>query len=150
MDIRTILVPFDFSESAERAFAWAVPFAQQWGAKIIVAHALPLWHHISLPERLFVDLQKADAAIKAEAEQQLQNFLGTKRDTTTVTIDTQLLRGEPVEEICALAKRAPAELIVMGSHGRTGVAHAVLGSVAERVVRYALCPVLVVRQGVQQ
>ena len=150
MNIHTIIVPHDFSEYAEHAFSWAVPLAEQWKAKIIVVHALPLWHHISLPERLFVDLRKTDAAIAAEAEQQLQGLLAAKRGTTKIEIDTQLLRGAPVEELCALAGRQPDALIVMGSHGRTGVAHAVLGSVAERVVRYAPCPVLVVRRQEQK
>lgn len=150
MNIRTILAPYDFSEHAEQALLWAVKLAEQWQAKVIVMHALPLWSHISLPERLFLDIQNAEAARGTEMERQLHDVLTTTRKQTTIALETRLVRGEPVEEICALAEREPAELIVVGSHGRTGLAHVVLGSVAERVVRYAPCPVLVVRRGVPQ
>ena len=67
----------------------------------------------------------------------------------TVQVETQVMVGEPFADICQSAAQEQADLIIMGSHGRTGLSHVLLGSVAERVVRHAPCPVLVVRPPVE-
>ena len=79
--------------------------------------------------------------IQRDAEQQLQTLAAQQ----PVPIETHVLWGDPATTICDVAKTRPCELIVMSTHGRTGLAHVFIGSVAERVVRYASCNVLIVR-----
>ncbi len=145
MEIKTILVPCDFSEYAEYAFTWALGLAEGEGAKVVVMHAAPLFSHLAYPESVYVvDLAKMEEELIADAEKRLQEFVA-KKGTSTVTVETRAVLGDPFWEICQAAEREHADLIVMGSHGRTGLAHVLLGSVAERVVRHAPCPVLVAR-----
>ena len=75
----------------------------------------------------------------ADAEKRVGEF-AAKKGTSTVPVETRVTLGEAVWEICRMAEQEHADLIIMGSHGRTGLSHIVLGSVAERVVRHASCP----------
>ena len=145
MEIRTILVPCDFSEHSGKALAWALGMAEQSHAKVILLHVVPLFAQLSYPGRLFRDFEKMDAELVTETEKHLPDFLATQQGTSQVPVEFRVLRGDPVGEICEAVKRESADLIVMGSHGRTGLPHVLLGSVAERVVRHAQCPVMVVR-----
>ena len=145
MQIKTILVPSDFSDYAEYAFTWALEMAEKWGAKVVVMNAAPLFSHLAYPESVYmVDLAKMEAEIIADAEKKLQELVA-KKGKSTVAVATQAVLGDPFWEICTAAEQNHADLIVMGSHGRTGLAHILLGSVAERVVRHTPCPVLVAR-----
>jgi nucleotide-binding universal stress UspA family protein len=146
MQIKTILVPTDFSEHAEHAFQWAVGLAASWNAKIMLFHAAPLFSHIGYPESMYlVDFAKLETDLIADAERRLGE-LAAKKGANGVTVATRAVLGEPVWEICQAAESEHADLIVMGSHGRTGLAHVLLGSVAERVARHAPCPVLIARR----
>lgn len=145
MQVKTILVPSDFSDYAEYAFTWALEIAEKWGAKVVALHAAPMFSHLAYPETVYmVDLAKMEAEILADAEKKLQEFVA-KKGTSTVPVETRAVLGDPFWEICKAAEQNRADLLVMGSHGRTGLAHVLLGSVAERVVRHAPCPVLVAR-----
>lgn len=145
MDIKTILVPCDFSDYADHAFTWAVAMAERWGAKIVLVHAAQSFSRLAYPDSLYLlDLPKLEAELITDAEKRLQDFVARKA-TGSVTVETRAALGDPFWEICQAAEREHADLIVMGSHGRTGLAHVLLGSVAERVVRHAPCPVLVAR-----
>lgn len=150
MHIGTILVPCDFSEGAEQAFTTALDLAKGWNAKIILFHAIPEFPRIayanaaSLEALSQLEIAKIEAEIVDAADKKLKQFAGRKSDTA-VHVDTQVTLSEPFWAICQIAEKESVDLIVMGSHGRTGLAHVLLGSVAERVVRHAACPVLVVR-----
>ena len=145
MEIKTILVPCDFTKHSEQAFMWALGFAEHWGAKVRLFNVVPLFAHTVYPEGTsLLDLPRIEAEMVAGAEQQLHKLVATK-ESTAVKVECAAVVGDPFWEICQEAERKHADLIVMGSRGRTGLSHVLLGSVAERVVRYAPCPVLVAR-----
>jgi nucleotide-binding universal stress UspA family protein len=145
MQIQTILVPCDFSAYAEHAFRWAVGIAEGWQAKIVLLHVVPLAANVSYSDaRFLLRLPNLEAQLIAVAELRIRTFIA-KEETGGVPIETRVILGDPCWEICQAAEREYADLIVIGSHGRTGLSHVLLGSVAERVVRYASCPVLVAR-----
>jgi nucleotide-binding universal stress UspA family protein len=143
MDIHTILVPFDFSAYSEKAFAWALAIAEQWGARLRLLHVVPLPTYPLNVLGVHFSVADFEASLQTEAEAQLQAVVN-RPGKPAVPIDAQVLRGEPFTDICRMAEQDRTDLIVIGSQGRTGVSHVLLGSVAERVVRYAPCPVLVV------
>lgn len=105
MDIHTVLVPTDFSEHAEHAFIWAVSLAEQWHARIVLVHAVPLLHHVSVPERLLIDIPHLDSDRVMEAEKHLQDFLTEKRKPASVTVETRIVRGDPFWAICQAAEQ---------------------------------------------
>jgi nucleotide-binding universal stress UspA family protein len=141
---KKILVPVDFSESSTLALDTAAALAKDSDASLTIVNVYePL--AIALPEgyqlfseqqlnQLFEELQRGLAQQRQRAE-----AAGVKR------VDTELLHGFAVSEIQNFAAQCGFDLIVMGTHGRRGLSHALLGSVAERVVRVAPCPVLTVR-----
>jgi universal stress protein A len=90
--------------------------------------------------------EQAEKELQAEAESRLQTLAAGQ----SVAVETLVVWGSPPVEICRIAQERRVDLIVMGTHGRTGLAHLFIGSVAERVVRYAPCSVLIVRPAKQQ
>jgi len=146
MEIHYILVPYDFSAYSHRAFAWAVHLARQWQGSIDLLHVVPLLTSASplLTSGAF-NLTNIQENLQADAEASLSQLVASA-DTQSVDFRPQVLIGEPFHEIGRVADASNCDLIVMGSHGRTGLSHVFLGSVAERVVRHAPCPVLVVRR----
>jgi nucleotide-binding universal stress UspA family protein len=141
---KKILVPVDFSEHSTLALDTAVALAQDSDASLTIVHvyeplaiAVPEGYQLFTEEqltRLFAELQRELAQQRQRAE-----LAGARR------VDTELLHGFAVSEIQNFAQQCGFDLIVMGTHGRRGWSHALLGSVAERVVRVAPCPVLTVR-----
>ncbi len=149
MEIKLVLVPYDFSEHADRAFAWAREFAEPWGATVVLVHVVPVFSQMAHRESVhLLGLAKITAELVADAERRLQ-VLAAASKSDAVPIGAHALLGDPFQAICQAAEHDKADLIVMGSHGWTGVAHLVMGSVAERVVRYAPCPVAVIRAASQ-
>ena len=146
MQIRTILMPTDFSEYAEHAFTWALQMAADWQARLILFHAAAPISPLAFPDSVYLpELRRLEADMLADAEKRMSEFVG-KKGSSAVVVETRVVVGEPVYEICQAVEREQADLIIMGSHGRTGLSHVLLGSVAERVIRHASCPVLVARK----
>jgi len=144
MQVKTIVVPSDFSEYAEYAFKWALEMAEKWGAKVVVINTAPSFSYLAYPESVYmVDLVKMGKELVADAEKKLQEF-AAKKGTSTVAVETRAVLGDPFWEICKAAEQNQADLIVMGSHGRTGIEKLLLGSVTQRLLSIAPCPVLVV------
>jgi nucleotide-binding universal stress UspA family protein len=143
MPIKTILVPTDFSEHADKALEAAEVLAKPLGARIHLLHVMHVPVSAVTPEM---------AAIPASFWRDLRSYAERKTaeqqkkvEQKGVRCTTEIVEDVPGFAIAAAAKRANADLIVMGSRGLSGVKHAVLGSVAERTVRTAPCPVLTVK-----
>ncbi len=133
--LRSILFPTDFSERAEVAFPLAYALARDQGARLVVLHVdpPPAFHGEVVSRR-----QTADY------EEQLWQALRAYQAPPGVQVEHRLEAGPPVEVICRIASELAAELIVMPTHGRTGLRRLLMGSVAEQVVRQASCPVLTI------
>ena len=137
MKCEHILVPIDFSPDAEQALDCAIGLAQQFQAH------LTLLHVIYLPET--AEVNPLAYLAKAESEAERETVAYQKRvEDAGVAVDTLIIRGIPVDKIVDTARAKQADLLVMGTHGRTGLQHLLIGSVAERVVRLAPCPVMVI------
>jgi nucleotide-binding universal stress UspA family protein len=141
---RTLLVPHDLSAPSYAAFALAEQIARLTGGWIHLLHVVqtPALHALTPSGPL--DLALPDVVVTGallEAETMLRKLAEESRSAVRVHV----VDGLPTEIICEMAERLPADLIVMGTHGRDGFAHLLLGSVAERTLRRAACPVLTVR-----
>jgi nucleotide-binding universal stress UspA family protein len=143
--IKRIVVGIDFSEGSEVALAKALDLAATFGAVVDVVHVLQPGAIFSPTGMVgMVGLPDAPAFYA-----QIEEALAARADQAAakkVACETNSLTGFPPHELVEHAKKTRADLIVVGTHGRTGLPHAVLGSVAERVVQRAACPVLVVPQ----
>ena len=142
-----ILVPTDFSELSGVALEFGQELAERCGASLHLLHVIedPFSAGAKIPSEVYVpDVPSLRAALVAEAEAQLARLVPDRvRDALRVTTDVKV--GKAASVICDEAATTSCDLIVMGTHGRTGVAHLFLGSVAEKVVRTAPCPVLTIR-----
>lgn len=139
--IKRIVVPVDFTDFSRRAAEYAVMLARQFRAKVVLVHVIEPFTYDINESMWVVDHY---AALKAIGER----LLDQQRKALTrkgMAVQTSLLRGAPAFEIIDEARRRRADLIVMGTHGRTGLAKVVLGSVAGRVIATARCPVMTVR-----
>ncbi len=136
-----IIVGTDLSEQATRATDYAMTLAKQFGAKVRLVLAVPVPGALDLPTFNVGDVVKR---LEHDARSQLDEVLARHR-STTLSLDGVVALGDPRDVLVAQAEEAKADLIVVGTHGRRGLRRALLGSVAEAVVRTAPCPVLVVR-----
>ena len=144
MPIRRILFPTDFSESAEHAWMFALQFAQDFGADVHVLHVVAPPPRLTEAYAMNFDPAKFAAVLTAEAETSLDRVLeGAK--ARHLKFHREVRIGVDFHEIIDYARKHEIDLIVMATHGRTGLAHALVGSVAEKVVRKASCPVLTVK-----
>jgi nucleotide-binding universal stress UspA family protein len=141
--IRKILVAHDFSEPATRAFDMAIDLASRLSASVTVVHA----YEVGLPAMPFgVDrMPELDERIAKAGREALDAVVTRAKSGGFSAVEGVLCQGVAWIEIDRLAEKMKADLIVMGTQGRRGIAHALLGSVAEKVVRTAPCPVLTVR-----
>jgi nucleotide-binding universal stress UspA family protein len=147
LEVRRILVPVDFSESARKVLDYGLDIARDRGAEVVLLHVVGLpvapfdpGYGVAADPRLLDDLRTegekalADLAAKAAA--------GAGKG---VPLRTKIVSGAPSREIVREAREGGFDLVVIGTHGRTGLKHVFLGSVAENVVRLSPCPVVTVR-----
>jgi universal stress protein A len=144
-EFRKILVGIDFSEHSQRALDEAVGLAQQFGAEVTLFHCFELpipafGRHPSatVPPESYVD------AVREAALQSIRLW-GEMAKEKGVRVKEEISAGFAANEIAVLAEKIRADLIVIGTRGRTGFKHVLLGSVAERTIRLAPCPVLTVK-----
>lgn len=145
---KTLLVPHDFSASANHAAAIARDEAKLHGARLLLLHIIDLPHAIKPDTVIVPDATGAPVNVReyavSSAEEHLQDIVERlAKDGVTATPFIRV--GNPVDEINRFVDEEKVSLIVMGTHGRTGLQHLLIGSVTERVVRTAICPVLTVR-----
>ncbi|HSD52464.1 MAG TPA: universal stress protein [Candidatus Methylomirabilis sp.] len=147
--IKTILLPTDGSECSGKAMAYALSFAKQYDGRVVALHVIDRrWEEQT--RVAFVEVgqdltQKIRSGYAEEARRILQEVVDAGA-RAGVPVETRVVTGIPFDDIVRIGAELPADLIIMGTHGRTGVSHLFMGSVAEKVVRRAPCPVLTVRQ----
>jgi nucleotide-binding universal stress UspA family protein len=141
--INTILVPVDFSDCSRKGLQYAIGFANELGAKIILLHATYLGYIYSSEGTALYDISGLQEAARKSAERQMRKLVRTVK-FRRAKFKTILTDSSPVLDICSFAKDHDVDLIITSTHGWTGFTHALIGSVAERVVRHAPCSVLVV------
>ena len=143
-DIKKILVPVDFSEHSEKAFELAVDFANLFNAKLYIVNVI---QPISFYPYYYNEFYSKEGIIKrmeVETKSRLDSLIKEKgKGVKDITYEVRI--GDPYHEILEKEKAVKADLIIMGTHGRKGVSHLLLGSVAERLIRLAECPVLTVK-----
>lgn len=148
-NVKKILAPIDFSELSMEAMRGAMELAKDVGAEVHLVHIIAP-HHTFIPLPLATNAEQSrelarEAAMLEQAEEELNRikkdeFGDSKKVLTFAEV------GHPVQKLVDYAKRNEIDLIMLATHGRTGAEHLVIGSVAEKLVRYAPCSVLVYRR----
>jgi len=145
VQLKKILVPVDFSTCSKKAVQYAVPFARQFKAGILFLYVVPLHFHYS-DDEIEVDSDALSSMRQeTDASRKLTDLI-RELVPDDVAVDAEIRHGVEAAEIVDLARKADTDVIILSTHGRTGRAHSLVGSVAEDVVRLAPCPVLVVRE----
>ena len=147
MQIRKILVPVDFSPSSRLAVEHAFLLAERFGATVHLLHAWEVPTYLRPDLTVWagdVSATLADHA-RSEADKAMKEFLGDTKASERAGVTHEVRAGSPFATILSAVETGGYDLVAMGTHGRSGIPHLVLGSVAERVVRHAPCPVLTVR-----
>ena len=142
IELKNILLPTDFSEPSLHATQYAVELAKRFGARLYVLNVIedpviymPMFESFPLPSR---------EEFETYAQTRLDNWI-LPDDAEDIEVETLWVHGRPFVEIVRAAREYDADLIVVGTHGRSAPAQLLLGSVAEKIVRKAPCPVLTVR-----
>lgn len=139
VNLTNILFPTDFSSFADHALRYAVAMAQEFNATLYMLYVEELLPYVPHdPERKFPN---ADA-VAQKADKAMISAVGTE---VPINVKRFIARGFPADEIVSFAKNNGIDLIIMSTHGRTGLKHVLLGSTTEKVVRKAPCPVLSIR-----
>lgn len=142
MKLERILFPTDFSEHAACAQEYALSLARQFSAELRIIHVVQLYSYVF---DFGVDNTSQYESVTATLRKMLDELLDALA-AEPIPVTGELIQGDPVGEIIRVAREESSDMIVMGTHGRSALEHALLGSVAEKVVRKAPCPVLTVRK----
>ncbi len=143
MHLQKILVPTDFSEDSQRTLHVAQSLARDHGAVLILVAAAP-------PPPPITDSPFPNSEYPGVVAATRRNLDDVAATVTDLPVETHVLGGEPGPSIVAIANNCDADLIVMGTHGRSGLNRMLMGSVAEYVLRHAHCPVLTMKPGTEQ
>jgi nucleotide-binding universal stress UspA family protein len=141
--LKTILHPTDFSPQSEHAFHLACSLARDHGGRLLLLHVAPgrevVMGEFGMPPPATDETE----AVKRRLQQ-------IRPRGPALPIERMVVQGDPVDQILAAARESQCDLIVMGTHGRTGLRRLLMGSVAEQVTRNAACPVLTVKSDVAE
>lgn len=135
--LQKILVPVDFSDCSLKALHYAIPFAKQFCAELIILHVVE-------PYPIVPEMAPYDFETLNDSRQKLQTL--QKEIDETIATSATLRKGAAHLEITGAARELGADLIVISTHGLKGISRRIFGSTTEKVVRYAPCPVLIVRE----
>jgi nucleotide-binding universal stress UspA family protein len=143
IQVRVILVPVDFSEHADSVIEWAAHLAEEHGSRLLLLHAYHLPVEFQQVEGAYLPADFWNS-VKDESKKQLAVY-GEQLRARGLDVEELTREGYPATVIEEAAEQLEADLIVIGSRGRSGLKHLLLGSIAERVVQKAPCPVLTVK-----
>jgi nucleotide-binding universal stress UspA family protein len=141
--VEKIILPFDFSECSRQALNYAISFAKQFNAKILLLHVMALSPYV--PE-IAISIESDQVGLKKKLDEKVRGEV-LKIQEQGIETEGFCIIGEPHTEIIEFAVKEHADMIIMGTHGRTGLTHILLGSTAERVIERAPCPVLTLKLG---
>ena len=143
MKVKNILVPVDFSECSKNALVYSIQVAREFCATLDVLYVVPPYYACDPFDLSEMDRIKNELC--SAAEQKIATLV-LQQVPQGLPVETIVRHGQPVSEIIEAAKELEADLIIISTHGYTGLKHVFLGSTAENVVRHAPCPVLTVRE----
>ena len=144
LPISKLLAPTDFSDTSVETVTRASELANHFGAELIVAHVIPPIPTLPSDPHYNFEVPAYQDALRENAERQLNETIA-RQVSKDVEARALISHGDPAREIVRIAKDEDVDMIVIATHGLTGWQHIVFGSVAEKVVRIAECPVLTVR-----
>jgi nucleotide-binding universal stress UspA family protein len=146
MRLERILIPVDFSERSRAAFRYAVQLARATHAQLDLLHVVPSPTRVRAAVDAYLGrpIPHTPDSVIADARDQLDCFLGSV-DHSGLAVHAHVLAGDPASMICEQATEQPDDLIVIGTHGRIGLADLMLGSIAKRIMTCAPCPVVTLR-----
>ena len=148
LSFKTIVVPTDFSDYSLRALAYAIGLAEMYEVKVKLVYVNEPALHVSDIAWVGIDERARNASQLKKAQENLDKIV-SEQIPAGVSSEAVVLSGDAVDEIIRYADEVEAGLIVMATHGRTGISHILMGSTAEHVVRRATCPVLTLKQPMQ-
>jgi|SRR5215831_11011742 len=144
MDFKKILCPIDFSETSRAALRTAVALGGRLGAELVLLHVYQM-PSVALPDGFVVAGAEEMARLGRDVDEGMKTWRADAEAMGATQVRTETAIGPTAAEIERVASEGGFDIVVMGTHGRTGIAHALLGSTAEKLVRRAPCPVLTVR-----
>lgn len=144
IDLKRICVATDFSNPANRAFQYGLVFAKQFQAELHLLHVIEdIIPTVPEPGLAMLPTQEIMNSLRKASEDGMAKVI-SQHDVSGVDIRQVVREGVPFREVCDYATKESVDLVIVGTHGRSGLTHLLLGSVAERVVRSATCPVLTI------
>jgi len=146
MNFKRILVPVDYSVHSKNSLEYAAGLAERFGAKLDVVH---VWDRPTYVPDTVVVVKEGESKsladmIRENAEREMREFLATAKLPKGVAVTERLLSGDPATTLVEELGKGEHDLVVVGTHGRTGITHLILGSIAEKLVRSSPVPVLTV------
>ncbi len=146
MRFQTILVPTDFSDSSRHALHYAIDFSKRFGSKLILLHVIEDLPVLASGAYEGIDIGAYQARLLQDSRDQFERLVRETPDLSDAQIAQRIRNGVPYLEIIEEAKESDVDLIITSTHGRSGLTHFLMGSVAEKIVRNSPCPVLTVKK----
>ncbi|HEY0455234.1 MAG TPA: universal stress protein [Verrucomicrobiae bacterium] len=145
IQLKTILLPVDFSPHSQKAMRYAISFAEQFGARLVLLHVVEPALYPTEVGYVPLEIDQMHRTMARNAHSRLESLIGNEISRGLLQ-DYAVRVGSPYLEITSAARDWNVDLIIIATHGYTGLKHILLGSTAERVIRHAPCPVLTVRE----